>query len=221
MAAVDSGTAHRNYSADVLVRAAFYRTHGFAGPGDTAPISRAETLAAAAALTVPKWPSEGSPGLDQFFGPIEVDDTGALVPGWEDAHLTNIACPWPLTLAWDQSKKTSSIRCNKKVADSLKAILDEIWSAYNQDYSAIARARMHLYGGCFEFRRKRGLSGLSMHAYGAAIDFDPDGNPMYFAGQAVDIHMPMTVVDIFRRAGWKWGNDFSGRKDPMHFQATS
>jgi hypothetical protein len=226
MGAVDAGTAHHNYSADVLARAAFYRQQAF-GSGapaalnyvldDAAPAAVADVLAAAPS----PWPKEGSPTLDVFFGPIEVDADGALQTGWEDAHLTNVICPWPLTLAWDQSKRTSSIRCNKKVADSLHQILGAIWDAYDRDYSAISRARMHLYGGCFEFRRKRGLSGLSMHAYGAAVDFDPDGNPMYLPGQPVDIHMPSPVVDIFKAAGWKWGNDFSGRKDPMHFQATS
>jgi hypothetical protein len=225
MAAVDAGTAHHNYSADVLARAAFYRDHGFAAG---AALAASYVLGASTSAQTniamngsSAWPEEGSPELDAFFGPIAVNATGDLQPGWEAAHLVSVACPWPLTLAWDQSKRTSSIRCNIKVADSLRGILGEIWDAYNRDYSAIARARMHLYGGCFEFRRKRGLSGLSLHAYGAAVDFDPDGNPMYQPGQPVDIHMPSTVVDIFKSAGWKWGNNFSGRKDPMHFQATS
>jgi hypothetical protein len=223
MAAVDAGTAHHNYSADVLARADFYRQQGF----EAAPQAELEyalegsALAAPAPARPPGWPKEGTAELDALFGPIEVDQYGDLVDGWEDAHLIRVACPWPLTLSWDQSKRTNSIRCNKKVADSLRGILTAIWDAYGQDYSAIARARMHLYGGCFEFRRKRGLSGISMHAYGAAINFDPDGNPMYLPGQPVEIHMPSTVVEIFKAAGWKWGNDFSGRKDPMHFQATS
>src|SRR6516165_3247693 len=163
--------------------------------------------AASPAKTV--WPTEGSPELDQFFGPIEVDEDGDLVAGWEAEHLTLIKCPWILTLSWNHSQTTRSIRCNKKVADSLSGILDDIWSYYEKDQTQIMRARMHLYGGCFEFRRKRGLSGISMHAYGAAIDFDPDGNPMYFAGSEVDIHMPAQVVKIFADAGWKWGNNFS------------
>jgi hypothetical protein len=80
---------------------------------------------------------------------------------------------------------------------------------------------MHLYGGTYNYRRISGSSNLSLHAFGAAIDLDPDHNPLGMPWRADAGMMPMEVVEIFEAEGWKWGGRFQSRKDCMHFQATS
>ena len=77
---------------------------------------------------------------------------------------------------------------------------------------------MHLCGGAFNFRLKRGGNSLSIHSWGAAIDLDPERNALgrrYRAGAGM---MPMAVVEIFAAEGWVWGGPWS-RPDAMHFQA--
>ncbi len=29
------------------------------------------------------------------------------------------------------------------------------------------------------------------------------------------------VIDAFKKQGFRWGGDYKGRKDPMHFEAVS
>jgi hypothetical protein len=77
---------------------------------------------------------------------------------------------------------------------------------------------------------------LSMHSYGLAIDINPLQNPFVaadghtrnrFARPYVDrtqhlpgmIHDGDVVVRAFEHIGWKWGGNWSGDKDYMHFSA--
>ena len=71
------------------------------------------------------------------------------------------------------------------------------------------------FGGCYNYRKKRGNDiKLSTHSWGIAIDLNPATNRM---GTPGDMHPD--IVEIFRKAGFKWGGDWPrGGKDPMHFQ---
>jgi hypothetical protein len=80
----------------------------------------------------------------------------------------------------------------------------------------------------FNYRRKPGETGLSRHAYGAAMDINPMLNP-YVRGRTVlprgarrRPRSPGTIVDgpvvrAFTRRGWRWGGHFRGHKDWQHF----
>jgi D-alanyl-D-alanine carboxypeptidase len=71
----------------------------------------------------------------------------------------------------------------------------------------------------------------SMHAYGEAVDLDPQENPYTGCGRTRDprstpyldrsrVRPGMVtpgVVAVFRAIGWGWGGDWSGTKDYMHF----
>lgn len=126
-----------------------------------------------------------------------------------------------MVLSWDTSKVATAIRCHKKVAPSLREILAELWSKHGEDQARIERSRLHLYGGCYEFRRIRGANGVSLHSYGAAIDWDPDHNPLGKLWKANTGMMSEITIQVFTDAGWKWGGKFKKRKDPMHFQAAA
>ena len=85
--------------------------------------------------------------------------------------------------------------------------------------------------GCFNVRQKRSGSGLSVHAFGAAVDLDatdnamvlrcPVGDPRRAAWAVSENRIPEAIIDIFRAQGWTWGGDFVGSFDPMHFQFCS
>ena len=54
----------------------------------------------------------------------------------------------------------------------------------------------------------------SAHAWGIAIDLNPETNQQGTAG-----NMDYAVITAFREAGFKWGGDWTGKScDPMHFQ---
>lgn len=87
----------------------------------------------------------------------------------------------------------------------------------------------------FNCRYVNGTTRWSQHAYGRAIDINPVENP-YVNGSHVSppagrpyadrsrrakgmIHRGDAAYRAFRRAGWKWGGDWSGAKDYQHFSS--
>ncbi|MGQ0849265.1 MAG: M15 family metallopeptidase [Actinomycetota bacterium] len=67
----------------------------------------------------------------------------------------------------------------------------------------------------FTARTVNGTKSISYHAVGAAIDINSRSNPAHDALLLTD--MPPWYVDAWRRAGFCWGGDWVGKKDPMHF----
>ncbi len=54
------------------------------------------------------------------------------------------------------------------------------------------------------------------HSSGIAIDLNPETNRTGTPGD-----MDPQIVAVFKQHGFKWGGDWLGRKDPMHFQYCS
>lgn len=130
--------------------------------------------------------------------------------------LTQIECPYPMRMfdsgKWGPIKK---ITCHAKVADSLLRILKAILAHYGSP-EAVKAAGLDVYDGCYNDRNVRGSSTKrSMHAYGAAIDINAEKFPL----GSTTARWPGPVVAIFRAEGWRYGGDYSGRKDPMHAEA--
>lgn len=57
---------------------------------------------------------------------------------------------------------------------------------------------------------------LSMHSYGAAVDFDWDLNP-YGKGSGTPMHENPRFYETFEEAGWTWGGRWR-TPDPHHFE---
>jgi hypothetical protein len=153
-------------------------------------------------------PQTGAPldtpqGLRNFYGN----------PG---DSLVRLVCPYPMVLAWEPDVKIKSFMCHEKVHDSLMTCLQKILKVYKTQ-DRIEKARMHLFGGCYNDRNRRGGRTLSTHAWAAAIDLDPARNGRGKPYKKDAGMIPMNVVDIFEDAGWTWGGRFS-TPDAMHFQ---
>lgn len=72
------------------------------------------------------------------------------------------------------------------------------------------------YDGCFNVRTKRGSSGISMHAWGFAVDLNAAWNP--FRGK---VTWSKGFLDVWRNNNWECGADWSpASKDGMHFEGT-
>jgi hypothetical protein len=63
-----------------------------------------------------------------------------------------------------------------KVAASAGRVLARVKDHYGE--ARIRELGLDLFGGALNVRKMRGGSAWSMHAYGAAIDFDPERNPL-------------------------------------------
>ena len=72
------------------------------------------------------------------------------------------------------------------------------------------------FDGCFNIRKKRGLSSMSLHSWGIAIDVNAAWNGLGTRG-----NLSSGFVKCFKDAGFEWGGDWTGRSDPMHFQLAS
>jgi D-alanyl-D-alanine carboxypeptidase len=166
------------------------------------------------------WPADTMPALEAFYGPIRLGATGLPTRAWEKETLTTIPAPYPLALAWKPDRQVTKVTCHRLVAQSLTRILSEILS-HCETVEALRLARLHLFGGCYNYRLIGGSHRLSVHSFGAAVDFDPENNPLGRVHVDGGGMIPRTVVDIFEAEGWRWGGTFRRRPDCMHFQATA
>ena len=151
-------------------------------------------------------------GLDEIcatFGDIfhYILSDHTLDPRWQTEFLTHIDLPFHLPLSWDKSRMIGQMTCHKLVAPSFTQVFAEIQSAGLQQ-------KITSFGGCFSFRTQRTGTKLSTHAWGIAIDLNPESNAQGTTGE-----IDPAVIVIFRQAGFSWGGDWQGRsRDPMHFQ---
>lgn len=68
------------------------------------------------------------------------------------------------------------------------------------------------WDGCFNIRKKRGLSSMSLHSWGLAVDMNAFEN-----GLNVTPKLSPEFVKCFTDSGFDWGGTWQ-RKDGMHFQ---
>lgn len=73
-------------------------------------------------------------------------------------------------------------------------------------------AELKTWDGCFNIRKKRGLSSMSLHSWGIAIDVNAAWN-----GLGKTPTLSNEFVKCFTDAGFDWGGTWT-RKDGMHFQ---
>jgi hypothetical protein len=160
------------------------------------------------------WPMQSE--CDKFYGnPRSVNDPTRPSLVWEQENLVGVAPPFKVTYA---GQRVSMMRMHKKCAESLVRVLSSIWIAAGKDQAVIDRWGMSIYAGAYTYRLMRRSNRLSMHAYGCAIDFDPERNGL---GDLTPNFANCThVVEAFENEGWTWGGRWGGRgRDGMHFQA--
>jgi len=145
------------------------------------------------------WPR--SKDVEKFYGkPADKD------------NLVTIDVPQMTYIGGAKPQKTSKVTCHVKIADSLKAILEDL-----KDNPATAFI-LDEWAGCYNHRNMRGSDRLSLHSWGIAVDFWPRYNGMYTQWPLV-AQMPIEVMEVFCKHGWTAAGAFWGR-DAMHFQAT-
>jgi hypothetical protein len=158
------------------------------------------------------WPKDTMEAKVAFYGdprgPHGVNET------WSAKSLTRVVPPFKMTYA---GKPIKSITFHKKAADALSAALDAIWTACGKDQAEIDKYGLSEFGGSFNYRLIRGSSALSNHSFAIAIDIAPSGNAL----GVTKGKMPPLAVKAFKDQGARWGGDYKGRKDWMHFEFVS
>lgn len=139
-------------------------------------------------------------------------------PGGPACTAGRITPPWKMTLAWDAKEVITSFACHELVAASGQRAFDKIAAAYDPD--EIRALGLHLYGGCYNLRLKRGGSTYSMHSWGVAIDFDPAHNRLQWGRDRARLALPDAAAFW---AAWEsegWASLGRARNyDWMHVQA--
>ncbi len=166
------------------------------------------------------WPQQKD--VDAFYGNPrgKLDHVSVL---WERENIVYIEPPFLMTYNGRPCKK---IRIHRKCAESLSRVLDDVKRRAEKTAVEVGRPvggilktwGASIYAGAYNYRTKRGSSSLSMHAYGCAIDLDPERNA--FHDTTPHFAEVRDVLQAFENEGWTWGGHWSGRScDGMHFQA--
>ena len=98
--------------------------------------------------------------------------------------------------------------CNKDLVGPLSQALKNLIDTGNI-------AELKTWDGCFNIRKKRGLSSMSLHSWGIAIDVNAAWNQLNMTPT-----LSAAFVKCFTDAGFEWGGTWQ-RKDGMHFQLKS
>ncbi|MFA9445281.1 M15 family metallopeptidase [Egicoccus sp. AB-alg6-2] len=140
----------------------------------------------------------GSVTLEPFSYTSRGDGTIAIDPAWVAKNIVTVEIPG-----------MGTTRCHRVMVPQLQAALREIAEAGLYDHFDRSQ-----FAGCFVPRHIlwNPQRGLSMHAWGLAIDFNARDNA-YGATPRMDLR----IVEIFEKWGFAWGGWWS-TPDGMHFE---
>lgn len=157
------------------------------------------------------WPSQKD--ADKFYGNPRGKNPAIVNKEWELANIEYVKPPFKM---FYDLREVKMFQCHRLVADSLEHIFSDLWQQAHYDQKIVDEWGLSTFGGCYNYRLKRGASTLSMHAYGAAIDLDPANNA--FHDKSFRFKKDSPVVLAFKAQGWTWGGEWR-QPDAMHFQA--
>lgn len=104
------------------------------------------------------------------------------------------------------------LRC----ADVVAPLLVTFAAEFNEHVEPIDGGGLDDWGYCF--RNVRGTTDkLSNHASGTAIDLNATKHPLGHAG-TFTVMQTVLIQALCKKYGIKWGGDYKGRKDEMHFE---
>jgi D-alanyl-D-alanine carboxypeptidase-like protein len=123
-------------------------------------------------------------------------DSFAQDPAWQAANLTTARVPI-----------LGRVRCNRALVPALAGAMGELRQR------GLARlVDPEAYAGCWNPRLTRSGSGVSRHAWGAAVDLNVAGNPTGLASA-----QDPRLVEVMERWGFTWGGRWLV-PDPAHFE---
>ena len=151
------------------------------------------------------WPRQVN--VEKVFGPA----------GGRACTAGVVQLPFAFTIAWEKTQRITRFYCHEKVAEPLSWIFRT--AAQDLGEARMRDLGLDLYGGCFADRPMRGGQAKSMHAWGIAVDLDPENNQLRWGADRARFARPeyrawwQIVMEAGAvPAGYAWGKDW------MHFQ---
>jgi hypothetical protein len=111
------------------------------------------------------WPHQSQRSMEKFYGPVGANQGTLELPQG-----------YPMRIAWDLGKPVKRFSCHERICAPARRVLVRVLDHYGP--ARIAELGLDRFGGCLNVRRMRGGSAWSTHAWGAALDFDPERNQL-------------------------------------------
>ena len=202
-----------------------------------APASQPVPLADTAASFVPVFTSAPLPDsvVARMRGVSYPEGAGIRLDDLRYLRLSHVG--------FDGRPKVGEMVCNRAVAEDLVAIFKALYEARYpirsirliDDFGGDDDASMEADNtSCFNYRRKTGMTSLSKHALGLAVDVNPLENPYVrgsrvkpagsaaFADRSKDFPHKIDKNDLcyrlFREHGFSWGGSWRSVQDFQHFE---
>jgi hypothetical protein len=153
------------------------------------------------------WPADTTAAKNSFYGDFHSS-------GWQELNLVHMRPPFKMY--YDKNPLDHGILVHKLIVPALNLIFNEIWVRCLQDQATVDKTGASDFGGCFNIRPIAGSTNWSNHSWACAIDLSPGTN-----GFNMKPTIGNVVIEAFKKQGARWGGDYHGRKDPMHFEFVS
>jgi hypothetical protein len=141
------------------------RKRGIEGVDNWRDADEAAPRAASTAARTTSWPYQSQREMEKFFGAVGANQATLVLPDG-----------YPMRVAWNPAQAITRFACHEKIHDAARRVLVRVLDHYGP--ARIRELGLDLFGGCLNVRRMRGGSAWSTHAWGAAIDFDPEHNQL-------------------------------------------
>jgi hypothetical protein len=125
-----------------------------------------------------------------------------------DPEKENNMIIWDIPTDLEVGVIPKRLYCNKDIIAPLS-------QAFKNLIDTGSVSELKTFDGCFNIRKKRGLSSMSLHSWGIAIDVNAAWNQLNMTPT-----LSAKFVKCFIDAGFEWGGTWE-RKDGMHFQLKS
>lgn len=192
---------------------------GYAGHNTEEALTAWRSAKAGVSVTLDRTPVDAPrrhPVQDRY--PRQRDMAGFYGPaGGPRCTAGQVDLPFAMILAWNRDQAIRRFACHELLAGPLTEIFRQ--AAVHYGSSDIERLQLHVFGGCFNHRKMRGGTALSTHAFGAAVDLNPERNRLrwgpdraQFAGPEYEPFWNIVMAHGGTPAGYAWGRDW------MHFQ---
>ena len=174
---------------------------------------------------------------------IEARMRGVTYPEDAEIPLEDLRYLRLTYIDFDGNAQLGEMVCNKAIANDLLEIFQGLYEAR---YPIRSIRLMDDFGGdddasmaadntsCFNYRKKTGMSELSKHALGLAVDINPFENPYVrptrvkpagaeeYADRTKAFRHKIDKEDLcyrlFREHGFSWGGEWRSVKDYQHFE---
>jgi hypothetical protein len=154
-----------------------------------------------------QWPQDTTEAKNAFYGDFHSN-------GWADKNLIHIFPPFKMY--YDKQYMAHGLLVHRLIGPPVQAALSDVWNKCSQDQTQVDATGASDWGGCFNIRNIAGSNNWSNHSWACAVDLSPSTN-----GFNMKPTIGNAVVAAFKAQGARWGGDYKGRKDPMHFEFVS